>query len=151
MQEVDPLAVRQVELDGEVLAITVCEDAWNDKDYWPNRYYENDPVDVIIGDWMSEANMTSRAIMKAERTGNAYAPMFLEALEPALLDIARYKIKIAVNAGASDTELLYRAVTKMVHSKGLDLRVAWVSGDEVFSAVQKARDEDKQSEPWKAR
>ncbi|GAA3767867.1 NAD+ synthase [Terriglobus aquaticus] len=37
-----------VELDGEVLAITVCEDAWNDKDFWPERWYENDPVDRLM-------------------------------------------------------------------------------------------------------
>jgi hypothetical protein len=23
--------------------------------------YENDPIDVLVGDWMSEANMTARA------------------------------------------------------------------------------------------
>lgn len=28
--------------------------------------YPNDPIDVIMGDWMSEANMTSRAAMKAD-------------------------------------------------------------------------------------
>ena len=26
--------------------------------------YENDPVDVLVGDWMSEANMTARANVK---------------------------------------------------------------------------------------
>ncbi len=37
-----------IELDGEVLAITICEDAWNDKDFWPERWYENDPVDRLM-------------------------------------------------------------------------------------------------------
>ena len=26
--------------------------------------YQNDPVDVLVGDWMSEANMTARANVK---------------------------------------------------------------------------------------
>jgi hypothetical protein len=26
--------------------------------------YENDPIDVLVGDWMSEANMTARGNMK---------------------------------------------------------------------------------------
>lgn len=26
--------------------------------------YENDPIDVLAGDWMSEANMTARAATK---------------------------------------------------------------------------------------
>lgn len=28
--------------------------------------YPTDPIDVIMGDWMSEANMTSRAAMKSD-------------------------------------------------------------------------------------
>ncbi|CAK3991438.1 probable DUF1446 domain [Lecanosticta acicola] len=121
--------------------------------------HPDDPVDVIIGDWMSEANMTARGIMKSESSkaspnstvstydlahtsvSEAYEPTFLEALEPALPDIAKHGIKVAVNAGASDTQRLHAAVTKMCKAKNLDLKVAWVSGDEVFPAVQKARAE----------
>lgn len=36
------------ELNGEILAITICEDAWNDKDFWPDRFYENDPVEKLM-------------------------------------------------------------------------------------------------------
>mgnify|MGYP004501915901 CR=1 FL=1 len=62
----------------------------------------------------------------------AYEPTFLEALEPALPHIAKHGIKVAVNAGASDTKKLHEVVTKMVAVKGLELRVAWISGDEVL-------------------
>lgn len=81
--------------------------------------------------------------MKTDHQGDAYEPTFLESLEPALNDIAKYKIKVAVNAGASDTELLHKIVNDMVKAKGLDLKVAWISGDEVFPAVQKAMKEGK--------
>ncbi len=37
-----------VELDGETLAITICEDAWNDKEFWPERLYSNDPVEKLM-------------------------------------------------------------------------------------------------------
>ena len=33
-----------VELDGVRLAITICEDAWNDKNFWPRRLYPVDPM-----------------------------------------------------------------------------------------------------------
>ena len=33
-----------VELDGVRLAITICEDAWNDKNFWPRRLYKVDPM-----------------------------------------------------------------------------------------------------------
>ena len=35
-------------LTGERLGITICEDAWNDKDFWPQRLYPVDPVERLI-------------------------------------------------------------------------------------------------------
>ncbi len=37
-----------VELDGVRLAITICEDAWNDKNFWPRRLYEIDPIEELM-------------------------------------------------------------------------------------------------------
>ena len=37
-----------VELDGVRLAITICEDAWNDKNFWPQRLYSVDPVEELM-------------------------------------------------------------------------------------------------------
>jgi NAD+ synthase (glutamine-hydrolysing) len=35
-------------LDGKKLALTICEDAWNDKTFWNRRLYRVDPVDELI-------------------------------------------------------------------------------------------------------
>lgn len=70
---------------------------------------------------------------------DAYEPTFLEALEPALPAIAKYRIKVAVNAGASDTQKLHEVVTKMVKAKGFNLSVAWISGDEVLPQLLAAQ------------
>jgi NAD+ synthase (glutamine-hydrolysing) len=37
-----------VELDGVRLAITICEDAWNDKGFWPRRLYAVDPMEELM-------------------------------------------------------------------------------------------------------
>ncbi|MGA7831630.1 MAG: NAD+ synthase [Terracidiphilus sp.] len=37
-----------VELEGLRLAITICEDAWNDKNFWPRRLYTVDPVEELM-------------------------------------------------------------------------------------------------------
>ena len=39
---------RVLEFEGERLAITICEDAWNDKNFWPNRLYPVDPVEDLM-------------------------------------------------------------------------------------------------------
>jgi NAD+ synthase (glutamine-hydrolysing) len=36
------------ELDGVPLAITICEDAWNDKNFWPRRLYSVDPIEELM-------------------------------------------------------------------------------------------------------
>ncbi len=37
-----------VELDGLRLAVSVCEDAWNDKNFWPERLYSIDPIEELM-------------------------------------------------------------------------------------------------------
>jgi NAD+ synthase/NAD+ synthase (glutamine-hydrolysing) len=33
---------------GNQVALTICEDAWNDKLFWPKRLYNVDPIDALI-------------------------------------------------------------------------------------------------------
>jgi NAD+ synthase (glutamine-hydrolysing) len=37
-----------IELDGVRLAISICEDAWNDKNFWPRRLYSIDPMEELM-------------------------------------------------------------------------------------------------------
>jgi len=103
-------------------------------------------VDVIVGDWMSECTMSWHGAAKAAVIANAtpdeerhglYDPSFMANLEPALPYLAEKGIKLAVNAGSSDTELLAKTVLAEVKKQGLDLKVAWVQGDEVLDVVNR--------------
>jgi NAD+ synthase (glutamine-hydrolysing) len=38
-------------VEGQPLAITICEDAWNDKGFWPRQMYPVDPVDGLMTQW----------------------------------------------------------------------------------------------------
>jgi len=33
---------------GKQIALTICEDAWNDKHFWPRRLYSFDPVEALV-------------------------------------------------------------------------------------------------------
>lgn len=100
----------------------------------------NEDVQYIVGDWMSEYNMTMRGGAKSNpRSESAeFETSFMEAVEPALEALARRHIKVAVNAGASDPEKLHDELNRVIKSQGLDLKVAWISGDEVLGQVQNA-------------
>ena len=104
---------------------------------------KNEDVDVITGDWMSEANMTLRGSDKRDKlskkqlssVGTAYEPYFLEELNPAIPWLAKNNVKVAVNAGASDVQGLAEAVKKLIKKHGVDLKVGYVDGDDVTEAV----------------
>jgi len=38
-------------VNGQPVAITICEDAWNDKGFWPRQMYAVDPVDELMRRW----------------------------------------------------------------------------------------------------
>ncbi|OBT82418.1 hypothetical protein VE02_08388 [Pseudogymnoascus sp. 03VT05] len=103
-------------------------------------------VDVIVGDWMSECTMSWHGAAKANVVANSisntdrqglYDPSFMENVSPALPYLEKKRIKLAVNAGSSDTELLAKTVVQEVKKQGLNLKVAWVQGDEVLDVVNK--------------
>src|SRR5579859_2052704 len=37
-----------VQFGGQSLGVTICEDAWNDENFWPNRRYDRDPITEIM-------------------------------------------------------------------------------------------------------
>ncbi|MGA2278828.1 MAG: NAD+ synthase [Verrucomicrobiota bacterium] len=41
--------VAPFEFNGCKLGITICEDIWNDEDFWPERLYRRDPIKELIG------------------------------------------------------------------------------------------------------
>lgn len=73
---------------------------------------KNEDVHYIVGDWMSEYNMTTRGGGKVNSNGSSeeFEQSFLEALLPALPYLQSNKIKVVVNAGASDAEKLHDVV-----------------------------------------
>ncbi len=37
-----------LEIEGRLLGVTICEDAWNDRDFWQRRRYHTDPIEELI-------------------------------------------------------------------------------------------------------
>jgi NAD+ synthase (glutamine-hydrolysing) len=88
------------ELDGVKLGISICEDMWNDPDFWPVRRYTSDPIaelvemgaDILI-------NLTASPFTLAKR-----------ALRPRMLAAQAAKHRrpvVAVNQVGGNDELLF--------------------------------------------
>lgn len=57
-----------VALDGVRLAITICEDAWNDKNFWPRRLYAVDPMEELMrGSPAVHINLSSSPFWHSKR------------------------------------------------------------------------------------
>ncbi|KAJ5647178.1 DUF1446 domain protein [Penicillium lividum] len=130
--------------------IRIAGCAGGNTDRWDaiERFAGDSSIDVIIGDWLSESNMASTAAIKAQALAEgkeaanadelpaAYAKEFLQCFEPAIPKLAQNKIKLIVNAGASDTERLAYDCLRMVQKQGTPLRIAWIAGDDVTSILK---------------
>ncbi|ETS79822.1 hypothetical protein PFICI_07351 [Pestalotiopsis fici W106-1] len=123
-----------------ILRIASASGSVTDRRHALAELAKSEDVEYIVGDWMSEYNMTTRGGQKIDSKGESdeFEETFLEALEPALPYLQFRKIKVVVNAGGSDTQKLYKAVTDRIKAAGLNLKVAWVGGDEVLEVVQQA-------------
>ena len=40
--------IAPVEIAGQKIALTICEDIWNDADFWPEQRYRRDPVHELV-------------------------------------------------------------------------------------------------------
>lgn len=132
---------------------------FSDRVHAISRIAKNEDVDVIVGDWLSEMTMTMHGAAKIkkmtensgkelsweEQVQNAmFAENFLDCFRPAIDDLANRNIKLAVNAGASDTEILAKLVKEEVNKKGYNLKVAWIEGDDMTGAVKGMLEEGEQ-------
>jgi hypothetical protein len=104
--------------------------------------FAKDPtIDVIFGDWISEISMTFRGNQRVERAADeealSFELSFISALEPAIKDVAKNKQKIAVNAGSCDAAAMAKKVQQLCKEYGTDLKVSWVTGDDVTDQFKK--------------
>lgn len=64
-----------------------------------------------------------------------FDPSFIGTFTPALPYLQQRRIKVAVNAGASEPDKLAGIVIAAVKEQNLDLKVAWIQGDEVIDVA----------------
>ncbi|KAF4415455.1 DUF1446 domain [Fusarium acutatum] len=94
-------------------------------------------VDFITGDYLAEVNMANNAEAYAKGQHPGYEATALKGLELSIDAIAEKRIKVAINGGALNPEGLAVKVAALVADKGYDLKVAYVSGDNVLPKLGK--------------
>ncbi|KAK6358325.1 hypothetical protein TWF730_007671 [Orbilia blumenaviensis] len=94
------------------------------------------PVDVITGDYLAEMNLATNAEETAKGTHPGWIPTALDGLQQTL-DIANEKrIKIIINGGGLNPKgLAEKTLEMVVKEKSLNLKIAYVDGDNLLPRV----------------
>jgi NAD+ synthetase len=136
------------EFNGRKLGITICEDIWNDEDFWPERLYRRDPVKELIA-------------QGAEIILNLSASPWHDGKEKMRLEMLRRvardeKIPLAqVNAVGANDELIFDGHSVVLDSGGEVVAFGKGFAEDIFVADVKlgrsrgneARTEEKPETP----
>lgn len=91
-----------------------------------------------------QMNAKQSGLFTQAASGPQFAPNFLDCFIPAIGDLKRNGIKLAVNAGGSDTEILAHIIKQECIDRGCPMNVAWIEGDDVFKKLVELSTEGKE-------
>ncbi|ROV99717.1 hypothetical protein VSDG_02978 [Cytospora chrysosperma] len=89
-------------------------------------------LDFITGDYLAEVNIANNAEAYKQNKHPGYEETAWEGLQQTIDVISQKGIKVAINGGALNPGGLAMKVAELVKEKGYDLKVAYVSGDNVL-------------------
>jgi len=117
--------VTPLEICGQKIGVTICEDIWNDADFWPERRYRRDPVrDLIHADARLIVNISASPWERGK-----------EATRLAMLQrVARDEIVplVQVNMVGANDELIFDGHSVALNAKGELLALGASFAEEVL-------------------
>ena len=109
---------------------------WGDSDLALPQFLAEAHLDFIVFDYLAEITMSIMARAKAGDPEKGYATDFVSGvMAPHLDSIAQSGIKLISNAGGVNPEACGAAIRQLVNTKGLSLKVAVVTGDDLMPRI----------------
>ena len=109
---------------------------WGEADLALPQFLAEAHLDFIVFDYLAEITMSIMARAKAGDPEKGYATDFVSGvMAPHLDSIAQSGIKLISNAGGVNPEACGAAIRQLVNTKGLSLKVAVVTGDDLMPRI----------------
>lgn len=126
----------------KVVRIGSSSGFWGDSQVAAAQLVHRGEMDYLVGDYLAELTMSIMARAREADPNMGYATDFVTVTMRRLInDIARKKIKVVSNAGGVNPRACAEAIRKIVRDAGLDLKVAYVHGDDLLDQVEQFRAE----------
>lgn len=115
--------------------IANCSGARGDPGYQMRRQATQGDIDFITGDYLAEMNLAENAERYAAGTHDGWEPTAWDGLEQTLDVLDSKRIKVIINGGSLNPAGLARKCQALITAKGYNLKVAYVSGDNLLPEV----------------
>ncbi|KAJ5657890.1 DUF1446 domain-containing protein [Penicillium longicatenatum] len=112
-----------------------CSGFHGDPAYEMYRQATLGDVDFITGDYLAEVNLANNALAWRNGKHPGYEETAWEGLRQTIDIIAEKGIRVVINGGALDPKALALRTKALVDEKNLNLRVAFLSGDDLYPLV----------------
>lgn len=130
----------------DVLRIASGQGFWGDLQRAPIDQARGGPIDYLVMDYLAEVTMSILQKQKLKNPALGYARDFVEVVAELLPDIRERGFRIVSNAGGVNPQACAEAILAAARSRGLPLRVAVVSGDDLLGRLDDLIDQGAQLE-----
>ncbi|KAF3919569.1 hypothetical protein ABW20_dc0102807 [Dactylellina cionopaga] len=106
-----------------------------DPGYHMRKQAELGDVDFITGDYLAEVNIAQNAEAMAAGAHPGWERTAWDGIAETIDLLVEKRIKLIINGGAHNPKGLAEKTAQMIKSKGYDLTVAYVSGDNLLTEI----------------
>ncbi|MFT7219487.1 MAG: hypothetical protein ACI8Z1_001102 [Candidatus Azotimanducaceae bacterium] len=126
----------------DIIRIGNCSGYYGDRLSAAREMIEQGHIDVLTGDYLAELTMTILYNqMQTRGPDKGYVATFLKQLADVARDCAAKNIKIVTNAGGLNPSSMATEVERILKEQNVDLKVAYIDGDDIKNDIQKFQDE----------
>ncbi|MFT6432305.1 MAG: hypothetical protein ACJAVI_000340 [Candidatus Azotimanducaceae bacterium] len=130
----------------DIIRIGNCSGFYGDKLGAAKDMVEGGPIDVLTGDYLAELTMTILYNQRSKKPNTGYVGTFLKQVRDVLTICVEEDIKIVTNAGGLNPSGMATEVAQIAQDLGLDVKVAYIDGDDLMPRLVALQDKGEQFE-----